>query len=228
MKIVKMFLSFLLLFISILGHAQTKPRDGSMIDEALTETDTVFKDTIQLPEIILYKGKLDQVAKKQFDLLRSRVYKTYPYATLAADKLVALNKGMASLKTNKEKKKYFKIAEDYINNEFEARLKKLSRKQGQILIKLIHRQTGETTYELVKTLKSGWTAFWSNTTAKMFDLNMKTPYAPFQVNEDFLIETILVRAFESGRLTNQPPAKPVNYDELNNFWINKAIELKNN
>lgn len=223
-----MFLSFLLLFISILGHAQTKPRDGSMIDEALTETDTVFKDTIQLPEIILYKGKLDQVAKKQFDLLRSRVYKTYPYATLAADKLVALNKGMASLKTNKEKKKYFKIAEDYINNEFEARLKKLSRKQGQILIKLIHRQTGETTYELVKTLKSGWTAFWSNTTAKMFDLNMKTPYAPFQVNEDFLIETILVRAFESGRLTNQPPAKPVNYDELNNFWINKAIELKNN
>lgn len=60
----------------------------------------------------------------------------------------------------------------------------------------------------------------------MFDLNMKTPYAPFQVNEDFLIETILVRAFESGRLTNQPPAKPVNYDELNNFWTNKAIELK--
>ncbi len=224
MKVIKLFLCFL--FISISGHAQTVPANASIIDEALTENDTIFNDTIQLPEVILYKGKLDEVAKKQFDLLRSRVYKTYPYATLAADKLVALNKGMASLKTNKEKKKYFKIAEDYINNEFEARLKKLSRKQGQILIKLIHRQTGETTYELVKTLKSGWTAFWSNTTAKMFDLNMKTPYAPFQVNEDFLIETILVRAFESGRLTNQPPAKPVNYDELNNFWTNKAIELK--
>lgn len=91
---------------------------------------------------------------------------------------------------------------------------------------MIHRQTGVTTYELVRTLKSGWTAFWSNTTAKMFDLNLKTPYAPYQVNEDYLIETILVRAFESGRLINQPPANPVNYDDLTDFWLNKALELK--
>lgn len=218
MKILKLVLCFL--FVSISANAQI------MQNESLIENDTIFNDTIQLPEVVLYKGKLDVESKKQFALLTNRVYKTYPYAKLASERLTALNKGMASLKTNKEKKKYFKIAEDYLNNEFEARLKKLSRKQGQILIKLIHRQTGVTTYELVKTLKSGWTAFWSNSTARMFDLNMKTPYAPYQVNEDYLIETILVRAFESGRLINQPPATPVNYDDLTNFWVNKAIELK--
>jgi hypothetical protein len=224
MKIIKFLLLFL--FISISINAQPVQKDTTKMGYVLTEKDTVFKDTIQLEEIVVFKGKIDMESKKQFELLRNRVYKTYPYAKLASERLTALNRGMKSLKTNKEKKKYFKIVEDYLNNEFEAKLKKLSRKQGQILIKLIHRQTGTTTYELVKTLKSGWTAFWSNTTAKMFDLNMKTPYSPYQVNEDYLIENILVRAFESGRLINQTPAKPVNYDDLTNFWLSKAINEK--
>lgn len=222
MKIIKFLL--LLFFISISTNAQVIQKDTTNSAFIATETDTIFKDTIQLEEIVIFKGKIDVESRKQFELLRNRVYKTYPYAKLASERLTALNRGMKSLKTNKEKKKYFKIVEDYLNNEFEARLKKLSRKQGQILIKLIHRQTGITTYELVKNLKSGWTAFWSNTTAKMFDLNLKQQYSPYQVNEDYLIETILVRAFESGRLINQTPAKPVNYDDLTDFWLAKAVK----
>ncbi|SHG94598.1 protein of unknown function [Flavobacterium fluvii] len=222
MKIINFLLFFL--FVSISVSAQQVQEDTTKMGYVLTENDTIFNDTIQLEEIVIYKGKVDVESKKQFDLLKNRVYKTYPYAKLASERLTALNRGMKSMKTAKDKKKYFKIVEDYLNNEFEARLKKLSRKQGQILIKLIHRQTGITTYELVKTLKSGWTAFWSNTTAKMFDLELKAKYSPYESNEDYLIETILVRAFESGRLVNQPPATPVDYDDLTNFWLNKAIE----
>lgn len=222
MKIINFFLFFL--FISISVNGQSVQKETEPMGYVLSENDTIFNDTIQLEEIVIYKGKVDEVSKKEFTLLRNRVYVTYPYAKLAAEKLVALNRGMNSLKTAREKKKYLKIAEDYINNEFEARLKKLSRKQGQILIKLIHRQTGVTTYDLVKTLKSGWTAFWSNGTAKLFDLDLKAKYAPFQVNEDYLIETILVRAFESRRLVNQAPASPIDYDKLTDFWFNKAVE----
>jgi hypothetical protein len=222
MKITKFFLFFL--FISMSTNAQIVQKDTTSMGFVIRDNDTIFKDTIQLEEVIIFKGKIDIESKKQFELLKNRVYRTYPYAKLASERLTALNRGMASLKTNKEKKKYFKIVEDYLNNEFEAQLKKLSRKQGQILIKLIHRQTGTTTYELVRTLKSGWTAFWSNTTAKMFDLNMKAQYSPYEVNEDYLIETILVRAFESRRLINQPPAKPVNYDNLTDFWLDKATK----
>lgn len=223
MKIATFFLFFL--FLSFSAKAQIVQKDTTKMGYVIAETDTIFKDTIQLEEIVIYKGKIDVESKKQFELLKNRVYKTYPYAKLASERLTALNRGMASLKTNKEKKKYFKIVEDYLGNEFEAQLKKLSRKQGQILIKLIHRQTGVTTYELVRTLKSGWTAFWSNTTARMFDLNMKAQYLPYEVNEDYLIETILVRAFESHRLINQSPAKPVNYDDLTDYWVNKAVKL---
>lgn len=222
------FVNFLLFifFISITVHGQVVSKDTVKMGYTLKDSDEILNDTIQLEEIVVSKEKLDPDAKKQFLLLQSRVYKTYPYAKLASERLTMLNKGMASLKTNKEKKRYFKIVETYLNDEFEAKLKKLSRSQGRILVKLIHRQTGTTTYELVKTLKSGWKAFWSNTAASMFDINLKSEYAPFEVNEDFLIETILQRAFESGRLQNQPPVKAVDMDNLNDFWESKAQELK--
>jgi hypothetical protein len=222
MKIIGFLLFSILISISV--EAQVVQKDTIKMGYVLTENDTILNDTIQLEEIIISKEKLDPEAKKQFLLLRNRVYKTYPYAKLASERLTILNRGMASLKTNREKKKYFKIVEGYLSNEFESTLKKLSRKQGQILVKLIHRQTGTTTYELVRTLKSGWKAFWSNATARMFDINLKTPYAPYEVNEDYLIETILVRAFNSGRLINQPPANPIDYDDLNNFWLAKAAK----
>lgn len=222
------FISFVLFFIliSVTGHAQVTPKENQEMGYILTEQDSILGDTIQLPEIIISKEKLDPEAQKQFLILQNRVYKVYPYARLAADRLTALNKGMARLKTNREKKKYFKIVEDYLNNEFEDRLKKLSRRQGQILVKLVHRQTGITTYELIRTLKSGFKAFVSNTTANLFDISLKTEYKPYEVNEDYLIETILVRAFESGRLSNQKAANPVNYNDLMERWEAKAKQSK--
>ncbi|SEO72499.1 protein of unknown function [Flavobacterium sp. CF108] len=215
-----------LLLIAFSSQAQVTPKENQEMGYILTEQDSILNDTIQLPEIIISKGeRMSAEEMKQFQILQNRVYKVYPYARLAADRLTALNNGMARLKTNREKKKYFKIVEDYLNNEFEDRLKKLSRKQGQILVKLVHRQTGKTTYELIKNLKSGFKAFVSNTTANLFDISLKTEYKPYEVNEDYLIETILVRGFESGRLLNQTPANPVNYNNLMEHWETKAKEL---
>lgn len=224
MKLIKFFIFFLFSILSI--NAQVIPQDTTKMGYELTDDDSILNDTIQLPEILIYKEKMDPEARKQFLMLQSRVYKTYPYAKLAAERLTTLNIGMANLKTNKEKKRYFKIVEGYLSNEFEAKLKKLSRKQGQILVKLIHRQTGNTTYELVKNLKSGWKAFWSNTAASMFDINLKTKYTPFDVNEDYLIETILIRAFDSGRLQNQNPAILVDYNNLTDSWQSKVVTVK--
>lgn len=205
-------------FLSTAVQAQVIQKESDLT----VENDTILNDTIELPEIIVRKEKLDIEARKQFQLLQNRVLKVYPYAKITAERLTALNRGMANLKTEKEKKKYFKIVENYLTNEFEAKLKKLSRKQGQILVKLIHRQTGTTTYDLITNLKSGWKAFWSNVTAKLFDINLKTKYDPYQNNEDYLIESILVYAFETGRLQNQPPAIKVDFDNLSSVWQAKV------
>ncbi len=220
MKSIYFLIFFLLL--SFFGFSQgVVPYDPNAMGYVLTEKDSLLNDTIKLPEIIISKEKLDPEGQKQYLILQSRVFKTYPYAKLASDRLTNLNKGMDRLTSEREKKKYFKIVEDYLSNEFEARLKKLSRSQGRILVRLIHRQTGKSTYELIKTLKSGWKAFWSNTTASMFDINLKSEYAPFESNEDYLIENILKEAFETGRLQNQPSAKPVDVDKLNEYWDTK-------
>ncbi|WP_281224995.1 DUF4294 domain-containing protein [Flavobacterium aquiphilum] len=224
MKLYKIVVFSLLIFLS--GYAQdTKQgvkQDTTPMGYVLTEGDTIFGDTIVLPELVIDRHKMSDEDKKQFLLLQKRVYATYPYARIASERLTSLNRGMAKFTNNRDKKRYFKIVEDYLSNEFEARLKKLSRKQGQILVKLIDRQTGTSTYELIKNLKSGWKAFWSNTAASMFDIDLKLKYQPYEVNEDFLIETILVRGFESGRLRNQEAAHPIDYDKLEDSWLRKA------
>ncbi len=220
MKLFK--ISVFCFFASFTLYSQEIKRDTTQMGYVLTENDTILGDTIQLPEIIIERHKLSDADQKQFLMLRNRVLVTYPYARVAAERLTALNKGMDKFTNNRDKKKYFKIVEDYMTNEFEARLKKLSKKQGQILVKLIDRQTGTTTYDLIKNLKSGWKAFWSNSAASVFNINLKAKYQPYEDNEDYLIETILVRAFESGRLRNQTPAHPIDYDDLNAAWEAKA------
>jgi len=214
---------FLLLFfmISLGSFAQVVNEPEVDTDEI----DTTKMDTIYLRELVISKVKFDPEEQKQFLLLQNRVYKVYPFAKMAAERLSLMNKTMGNLKTNKEKKKYFKIVEDFMENEFKEKLKKLSRKQGQILVKLIHRQTGISTYDLIKDYKSGWKAFWSNSTARLFDINLKEKYQPYDNNEDFLIETILSRAFINGRLVEQKAANPIDIDDLTEHWEQLAKEL---
>ena len=217
--------SVLLIMCSLVSFGQVSTPETVKKETTIEENDTIVDETILLEEVYIYKGKLDLEAKKQFLLLQNRVYKVYPYAKIAAERMTVLNANMNKLKSNRDKKRYYKIVEDYMENEFKAQLKKLSRKQGQILVKLIHRQTGISTFDLIKDYKSGWKAFWSNNTARLFDINLKTEYSPYDVNEDFLIETILYRAFSRGRLVEQKAATPVDIDELTLAWEQKAKEL---
>lgn len=195
----------------------------------VTDTIEYIKDSDTIKEIIIeevlisdeYAIKLTKEEREQIKLLYKRVRVVYPYAKLTAEKLQQINKTIASLKTEKEKKKYFKIAEKYLNDEFEPKLKKLSQKQGQILVKLIHRQTGTTTFDLIKEYKSGWKAFWSNKTARLFNIDLKRKYDPMEIPEDYYIETFLNQCFDEGKLPKQAAANPINLDELLSNWIQK-------
>ncbi|MFC4817541.1 MULTISPECIES: DUF4294 domain-containing protein [unclassified Flavobacterium] len=218
MKPIKFLLLFLLF--ATYGNAQVI-KDSTEVEEI--ENDTLAELNIQLEEIYVSNKPIlkTEEERKRYLILQRRVLKTYPYAKTAADKLEMLNEGMRGLKSERDKKKYFKLVENYLTNEFEDKLKKMSRKDGQILVKLIHRQTGTTTFDLIKDLKSGWKAFWSNSTARMFDINLKSKYDPSNVSEDFLIEGILERAFAEGKLPKQQSRVSVNYSELRKLWKEK-------
>ena len=121
---------------------------------------------------------------------------------------------------------YLKRIESFIYDEFEQELKKLSRSQGRILIKLVHRQTGNTTHQLVKELRNGWRAFIYQTTASLFKLSLKDTYTPEEIYEDYLIEDILQRAFSEERLESQDTALDYDLDALYKYWKENRPKLR--
>jgi hypothetical protein len=222
----RIFLFTIFLFSFSLLFAQEDKGSG------VSDTIVYIHDTDTIREIIIEevsitdenKVKLTKEEREQIKLLERRVRVVYPYAKLTAEKLTQINTNMSKLKTQKEKKKYFKLVEKYLNEEFEPKLKKLSRKQGQILVKLINRQTGKTTFNLIKDYKSGWKAFWSNNTAKLFNIDLKKTYDPMEVPEDFYIEKHLQRCFDEGRLVRQEAKNPISESELILNWSIKNKE----
>ena len=79
---------------------------------------------------------------------------------------------------------------------------------------------------MIKDFKSGWKAFWSNNTARLFDINLKTEYKPFHVLEDFNIESILLTAFENHTLPRQEAKIPIDLTKLIATWREKTAEMR--
>ena len=154
------------------------------------ETDSIPNSGIRLEEVVLFQPLRFKSMKelREYVILRNRTLRVYPYAKLAADRLDTLTTRLGAIKKKRQQKKYIKRIEKFIYNEFEEELKKLSRSQGRILIKLVHRQTGATTHELIKELRNGWKAMIYQTTASFFKLSLKDTYDPEINYEDFLIE----------------------------------------
>ncbi|MBS4039172.1 MAG: DUF4294 domain-containing protein [Flavobacteriales bacterium] len=219
-----MYLRFLVLYISAISWLFGQQDSVKYV----FDNDSITKSSYELEEVIILEKGVDfrKEERKKYLLLQRRVLKVYPYAKLTADNLTTLTNNLAKLKTEKEKKKYLKIVEAYLEKQFEPQLKKLSRKEGQILVKLIHRQTGTSTFDLIKDFKSGWKAFWSNNTAKLFDINLKTTYDPYQVTEDFLIEGILLKAFKNNQLLPQPANPEIDYKRLQSVWVERLKQAK--
>lgn len=191
----------------------------------IIQGDTIPREFIDLEEVVLL-NKLEFNSKKdrrRYLILRRKTRKVYPYAKLAAERLNVMNERLGKIEKKRDRRKYTKRIQKYIEEEFSGKLKKLTRTEGQILVKLIHRQTGVTAFDLVKELRTGWRAFWYNTTANMFDISIKTEYQPFDVKEDYLIEDILERSFQSNKLQRQKPAFPIDYFDLTSHWNKKAI-----
>ena len=213
-----------------IGWAQVeeKPLDSISEKMIIVEGDSIFRSSIDLDEVYLF-GKLkfpDYKTKLRYYILRRKTLKVYPYAKLAAERLVELNDSIVKIKRKSKRKKYTKKIQKYIEDEFSEELKKLTRTEGQILVKLIYRQTGSTAFNLVKELRSGWRAFWYSTTAKMFKISLKEEYDPENIHEDYIIEDILQRAFTAEKLERQKSVLDYDYATLNDKWGN-AGEKKN-
>ncbi len=219
---------FFILLSSVLNAQQEEQKSAtiSKVDSTgyvqyyIVEGDTIPHEAIDLDEVIIL-GRLkfnDKLARRKYLILRRKTRKVYPYAKLASERLSTLNERLEGINSKRGKKKYTKMLQKYMEEEFTAELKKLTRTEGQILVKLIHRQTGKTMFSLVKEYRSGWRAFWYNNTAKIFNISLKKEYDPINIEEDYWIEDILQRSFQSNILEEQRTALSFSFYDLRNKW----------
>ena len=155
--------------------------------------DSIYKKEIDLNEVVIYKPVEFSNNKERLDyfVLKRKVLKVYPYAKMASERLTKLNLRLEKIKSKRKQKKYTRMLEKFLQEELTAELKRLTRTEGQILVKLIYRETGVSAYSLVRELRNGFRAFTYNTIAKVFKISLKEKYDPPNVREDLFIEDIL-------------------------------------
>jgi hypothetical protein len=133
----------------------------------------------------------------RYDRLVYNVRIVYPYARLAAAKLNEYRKKLDSLPNDRSRRVFIRHAQKELEAQFGDQIKAMSFTQGKILIKLIYRETGNSTFDIVKELRGGFNAFIWQTMAKLFGYDLETPYDP--KGDDQAIERI-IQMIDSGQI----------------------------
>jgi hypothetical protein len=183
----------LMLLTTRLAFSQEK--EVHLVKYRIIGIDTVPYVDIAGVEVFDFKMfKTEKQARKNTRLIMN-VKKVYPWAKLAGQKLQEYELILSQTENEHEKRKIMKQLEEEIHEEYGTELKKLTFSQGKILIKLIDRETTNSSFELVKDMRGGFVAFFYQSFARVFGYNLKTKYEP--QGEDRNIE-IIVRMIENG------------------------------
>jgi hypothetical protein len=153
---------------------------------------------IQLKEITIFNWKTSSRSEeRRLTKLMKNVKKVYPYARLAGIKLEEYREVLMQAPDDKARRKIMKQVEDELEAEYGDELRDFTVSQGKILLKLVDRETGNSTYDLVADLRGEFRAVFYQTFARLFGMNMKVRYDP--EGEDREIE-VIVQMIESGQL----------------------------
>jgi len=211
---------FFLFFLSSTIALSQVVESDSLVDYIKIKGDSIVRSSIDLDKVILLpkKGFKNSNEIKKYLILKRKTLKVYSYAILASNRLTTLNERLVNVKRRRDRKNYTKKIQKFIANEFYDELRKFTQTEGQILIKLLHRQTGTSAYKIIKELRNGWSAFWYNNTARIFNMSLKKEFDPYTVEEDYFIEDIIQRALRDKKLEYQEPNTTYDLFELNKKW----------
>jgi hypothetical protein len=185
---------FFIVFYCTLASAQDTAKIATPVK--IIDGDTVALVDIK-PVVIFPPFRVESKQdSKRFNKLIYNIKKVYPYAKMAGQKLRYYKTVLDTIRTEKERKLYIKKAQKELENQFGDEIKDLTFSQGKILIKLIYRETGNSTFDIVKELRGGFTAFIWQALARIFGYNLKTNYDP--AGEDQMIEQIVLMIEEGA------------------------------
>ena len=158
-------------------HAQTMGVNDTIITRAIIiNGDTLSLRDLEPVSVYTKLTAAQKAALAAYNRLRNAVYVTYPYAMRAGAIMNEINYKLIGVTDKKERKKYIKSREKELRKEFTNQLTNLSIYQGKVLMKLIYRETGSNCYEIVRELKSGFTAGFYQTVMFFFDTSLKQEY----------------------------------------------------
>ncbi len=179
---------FLTIWASTNSYAQN--HKSSVADLIVINGDTMSH--FDLPEIIVIPAYpfTSKKQKRRYGRLAKKLKKVYPYAKMANDALKKITLEVDSIDDKRIAKKYIKQVDKELQARYGKELKKLTISEGRLLIKLIDRETGSTSYELVKELRGSFSAFMWQSLARLFGENLKVNYNPKE--EDKMIEHIVL------------------------------------
>ncbi|WP_313304279.1 DUF4294 domain-containing protein [Empedobacter sp.] len=164
-------------------------------------------DTIHLNEMNSYSVHLKTDLEKKYYLwLRKRVRDVWPYVKTAVREYNYVSDTIQTMDKRRDKKRFIKSRQKDLADQFENQLKNMSSSRGQILTKLIYKETNKTTYDIIKELRGGLNAFLYQAASGAFNIDLKQTYDPKRTREDLYIAVILQRDFADGTL------KPVDED----------------
>lgn len=158
--------------------AQTDTSKQIMLGAVIENGDTF--GMVYLDDVFLIDKLPKKWAKKQaqFDRLKRNVYVTYPYAVIAAGVLKDVDAQLAKIPDKKAQKEYMKSVEKELKKRFKGELENLTISQGQVLVKLINRQSGRNVFGIIKEVKGGFNAVVYQSVALLFSNNLKREYDP--------------------------------------------------
>ncbi|RLD37734.1 MAG: DUF4294 domain-containing protein [Bacteroidetes bacterium] len=187
------------LFIAILLPlgAQEEKKERIVVNARILDGDTIPVIALQELRVYAFKPYKNKKEARRMTKLIRNVKIVYPYAKIAGIKLREYEEILAGVDDKKTRKKIMKQAEKEIEEEFGDDLRDFTFSQGKILIKLVYRETGASSYELVAELRGKFRAFFWQAFARIFGFNLKNGYDP--KGEDADIEFI-VQMIEAGQL----------------------------
>ncbi len=190
-----LFIFFLISGITLFVNAQEN--QSQTLPVKIVDGDTI--PYVRLREVEVYALKIPKTHKgrKKLTKLVKNIKRVYPYAKMAGIQIKHYDKELQQAKNDRERKKIMKKAEKEIKERYGGELRKMNFSQGKILIKLIDRETGETSYNLVQEMRGNFTAFFYQAFARLWGYNLKTNYDP--EGEDKQIE-VIVRMIERGQI----------------------------
>lgn len=202
----------ILALLTVLGtataNAQTQDSPESLLPPEMVDkfqirpynlVDTVIENGETIPyvhirPIVKYRRAIDA---RRYERLVRNLKVVYPIALFANYRLQEMEKHLLTIHDKRKQQAYIKQVEKELKEQYTPILKRMSFSQGKLLIKLIDRQTGRTSYDLVKELRGSFRAFFWQGVARIFGANLKDMYD--KEGEDRIIEQLIVM-YEAGEL----------------------------